>query len=244
MAQHMLNIPQKERVYIDIVRLKKGGLNFEVALSDPDAALKLRKGDTTINIRDVLQAPDIFSDAKKGERASEAEMKKLFRTEDRQEIAKIIIITGDFHLTEEQKRKIIDQKKNKIIDYIFTNAVDPKTRLPHPKQRIELAMEQIKYNISMYESVTSQTDEIVKKLLPILPLSFEKSLLRISIPQPYASKLYSNLKSNYECKNEAWNNDGSVMVELELQAGKKQAVFDLVNKITKGEAHITETRIK
>lgn len=244
MAQHIPNTYSKERISLDIVRLKKGGKTFEVVLSDTDAALKLRRGDTTINIRDVLQAPGIFSDAHKGERASELDMKALFKTNNVFDVAKIIIITGDFHLTAEQKRKIVEQKKSKIIEYIHANAVDPKTRLPHPKQRIELAMEQAKVSIDMYESVTHQTDEIVKKLLAILPLSFEKALLTISIPVAYAGKVYSHLKSNYTCKSEAWNNDGSVMVEIEAQAGKKQAIFDTVNALTKGEAHITETKVK
>jgi len=246
-AIHKMTHPQqiydRERISLDIVRLKKSGKNFEVMLSDPNAALELRRGNSKIDVRDVLRAEGIFSDAKKGEFASENDLKAIFGSNDAATVAKVIIIEGDFHLTSEQKKIILDQKKNKIVNYIHMNAFDPKTNLPHPKQRIELAMEQAGVRINMHESMTSQTDAIVKKLQSILPMSFEKLRLRVSIPTTHASKTYSILKSNYPCKNEAWQNDGSVTLEVEIQAGKKQAIFDTVNRLTKGEAHITEVKI-
>jgi len=240
---HPQQIYDKERISLNVVRIKKGGKNFEILLSDPDAALKLRRGDSKIDVSDVLRAESIFFDAKKGDVASEHDLDKIFDTSNTLAVARIIITTGDFHLTAEQKKAILDQKKNKIVEYIHMNAHDPKTGLPHPKMRVELAIEQIGAHINMYESITSQTDELVKKLQPILPMSFEKLRLRISIPTSYASKTYSMLKSNYPCKKEAWQPDGSVMVELEIQAGKRQAIFDSVNRLTKGEANITEVKI-
>jgi len=239
---HPQQIYDRERISLNVVRLKKGGKNFEVLLSDPNAALKLRRGDSKIDVSDVLRAESIFFDAKKGEQASEHDLQDIFSTENITEVAKIIIITGEFHLTAEQRNAILDRKRNKIIEYIHMNAFDPKTGLPHPKTRVELAMDQARVHVDMYESIVSQTDKIVKSLQPILPMSFEKLRLRISIPTAHASKTYSTLKSNYPCRNEAWKNDGSVMLDIEIQAGLKQAVFDTVNKLTRGEAHITEVK--
>lgn len=240
---HPQQIYDKERVSLNIVRLKKSGETFEIILSDPDAALKLRRG-ATIRVDDILKSPEIFSNARQAKIASEYELKKVFGTENKNEVAELIIKGGDFHLTADQKKQIINLKRNKIINYIHMNAIDPKTKIPHPKQRIELALEQTKVHVNMFESIMSQTENIVKALQPILPLSFEKIGLRISIPQMYANKVYSMIKSKYEVKRDAWQNDGSVMVELEIRAGEKQNVFNMVNALAKGGAHITEVKIK
>lgn len=239
---HPQQIYDRERISLNIVRLKKGGKNFEIMLSDPDSALELRQGNSKIDVRDVLRADGIFTNAKKGEFASENDLKTIFGTSNAEDVVKKIIVAGEFHLTADQKRAIIFKKKNKIIEYIHMNAFHPNSGLPHPKRRIELALEQAGVHINMYESVISQTDEIVKKLASILPMSFEKLRLRVSIPSSYASKTYSSIKSRHSCRNEAWQNDGSVMFDLEIQAGEKQDVFNKINSLTKGEAHITEVK--
>ncbi len=241
---HPQQIYNKERVSLNIVRLKKAGKNFEVILSDPDAALKLRRGGSndSIKIDDILKAPEVYSNARHAEKASESDLKATFGTDNYSEVARTIITTGDFQLTADQKRDVLDEKRNKIIEYIHLNASDPKTKLPHPKKRIELAMEQAKINVNMYESTTSQTEEIVKKIRAIIPLSFEKVGLRITVPATNASKAYATIKSRFNIVRDAWQNDGSVMVELEVQAGQKQTVFNLVNSLTRGDATITEIK--
>lgn len=232
----------REQISLNIVRLKKGGKNFEIILEDTDAALKLRHGDISVDIKSILKSPKIFLDARKSELSPENDFQETFGTEDVFKIAKIILTEGEFHLTAEQKRAVLDQKRAEIINYIHMNAADPKTGLPHPKQRIELAMDQAKVQVNMFESITSQTENIVKALRPIIAMSFEESVVRITVPNSYASKVYSLLKSSYDVRNEAWLGDGSVMVEIKTQAGKKQVLFDLVNKLTKGESVITEVK--
>ena len=70
---------EKERISIHVARLKKGGANFEIDI-DFDAAMKFKEGKA--DIKDVLKAEKIFSDAKKGMEASETQMKQLFETSD------------------------------------------------------------------------------------------------------------------------------------------------------------------
>ncbi len=231
----------KERLTLDIVRLKRGGENFEIIISDPDAALKLREGDESVDVKNVLQSPKIFKDAKKGDFASDPEMNDLFNTSDSFAVAKRIIKEGEFHLTAEQIKKILDAKRAKIIDYIHMNALNPTTKLPHPKTRIELAMKEAHVNVDMHRSIGSQLEEIIKKLRPIIPLSFEQVHLCVVLTNKYAST-YSKIKSKYELINEHWNNDGSVRFEMKIPAGLKMDVFNLINSATHGEASIEEMK--
>jgi len=241
MVQGHQQIYVKEKVSMDIVRLKRGGENFEVVLSDPDAALKLRGGADDVDISLILQAEHVYRDARKGDLASEPKVKEIFGTTDALEVAKRIIREGEFHLTAEQIRRIIDQKTEKIVDYIHMNALNPTTKLPHPKTRIKLAMDEAHLHIDIHRSIGSQLEEFVSKLRPIIPLSFEQVHLAIVIPSRYAGA-YSKIKSNYDLINEKWNNDGSVRFELKIPAGTKIEIFNLINTATHGEASVEEMK--
>ncbi|MBD3263042.1 ribosome assembly factor SBDS [Candidatus Woesearchaeota archaeon] len=232
----------KERISINLARLKKGGENFEIIIQDPDKALEFRQGNDNISMRDILEIDKIFKDAKKGEAQSPDAIKKWLGTEKASEAAKKILREGEFHLTAEQRKRMFEEKKKKLIDHIHRNAADPKTGNPHPVKRIELAMEEAKVQIDPYTPIRAQMDKIIEQLRPIIPLSFEKIKLRIRIPAKYAGSGYGNIKSKYTLKNEEWKNDGSVEFEMEIPAGIKPDIYNIVNKLTNGEATIEEMK--
>ena len=60
------------------------------------------------------------------------------------------------------------------MEIIHRNGVDPKTKLPHPIQRLENAFEEAKIKIDERRSAEDQVKEILDKLRPVLPISFEK----------------------------------------------------------------------
>jgi ribosome maturation protein SDO1 len=231
----------KERVSLNIVRLKKGGETFEVVLKDPDLALDFRKGKEA-DPADFLKAEHIYKDAKKGELASEDLVKKWLGTDDELEAAKKIVKEGEFHLTAEQKGKMSEEKKKKIINFIHMNSVDPKTRLPHPATRIELAMDQAKVHVDAFQSVPEQVKVISDKLKEFLPLSFERIHLKVRVPGQYAGQAYGTVKGKYNVFNESWNNDGSVDFEIDEVAGAKPDIFDILNKLTNGMVEISEEK--
>jgi ribosome maturation protein SDO1 len=92
-----------------IARLSKGDAHFEI-LVDPDLALRFRKGES-MNIENILAAQDIFSDAKKGERASEEDLKKVFGKADVFTMAASVIRHGELQLTTEQRRRFTEEEK-------------------------------------------------------------------------------------------------------------------------------------
>lgn len=229
----------KERISLNIARLKKGGENFEIVLKDPDLALELKHG-KDIDIRSVLESEKIFKDAKKGELQSDDKIKKWLETEDALEAAKIILRKGELSLTAEQRKKIYEQKKKKIVEYIHQNVADPKTGFPHPIQRIELAMDQAKVRVDANVPVEVQMDGIIKQLQVVLPMSFEKMKIKVTIPAKYAGQAYGALKKKFNLRNEKWNNNGSVTLEMEEPIGSKPDIYNLINKLTNGEAEISE----
>lgn len=215
-----------------IARLKSGGKNFEI-LVDCDAAINFKAGSG--NIADVLADEKVFSDSKKGLVASENEMQKLFSTSKPLEVAKIIIEKGEIQLTSEYKAKLRDEKRKTILNLIHQNAADPKTHMPHPRTRLELAFQEANIKIDEFKSAEEQVDDIIKQLRPILPISMEKKEIRIKIPGQFAGKCYRIVQNYSKIKKEDWLNDGSWQGEIEIAVGLQTTLFDELNNITHGE---------
>lgn len=215
-----------------IARYKDGDVFFEI-LVNSELALEFKSG-KEIPINDILAVEKVFFDAKKGLAASENRLKTLFETDDIYEIAKEIIKKGEIQLTTEYKAKLLEEKRNKIITAIQINGIDPRTNLPHPRNRIELALDEAKIKINDHKSVDKQVEEIVKKLRPILPIKVSKSKLEVIVPAEYAGKAYAGITSSGKVLKDNWNNDGSLSVTIEVPAGIRNDVIDKINSLTKG----------
>jgi ribosome maturation protein SDO1 len=221
-----------------IARYKTHGHNFEV-LVDCDSALFLKEG-KNIPIDEVLAVQKIFSDSKKGLVVSELQLKQVFGTEDYAEAARTIIKKGEVQITADHRQKLLEQKRRKIIDIIHQNGIDPRTKLPHPAQRIELAFEEAKIRIDEHKSPETQIDQIMKELRPILPIHFERREVSVHIPSQFAGKAYGAISGFGKMIRDEWQNDGSWLCVLEIPAGLYGDLLDRVNHLTHGNA---ETKI-
>jgi len=215
-----------------VARLSKENEHFEI-LVKPQKALDYRNGKIA-GITEVLAAEIIFSDANKGTKVSEEATHKAFGTTDALKVADTILKKGTLQLTTEQRRKMVEDKKRQIIDFISRQAVDPKTNLPHPPMRIENAMEQIRYPIDPYKPVEEQAKDIVKLLRPILPLKIEQVTVAVKIPAQYSARAYGAVKTLGTIKREEWRGDGSWYGEIELPAGSYASLLNKLGDVTKG----------
>jgi len=215
-----------------VARMTRDSEHFEV-LVKPQKALDYRVGKIAA-ITEVLVTETIFSDANKGTKVSEENMHKAFGTTDPLRVAEVILKKGTLQLTTEQRRKMVEDKRKQIIDFISRQCVDPKTNLPHPPLRIENAMEQIHYSIDPFKPVEEQAREIVKLLRPILPLKMEQVSVGVHIPAEYSAKAYGTIKAFGTMKREEWRADGSWYGVLEMPAGLYGPFLEKLGEITKG----------
>ncbi|MEM0010269.1 MAG: ribosome assembly factor SBDS [Candidatus Bathyarchaeia archaeon] len=219
-----------------IARINIGGENFEI-LVKPDPAFAFRSG-KSISISDVLVVEEIFTDANKGQRASEKKLKEAFGTTDPVEIAKIILKRGVLQLTAQQRRQLIEDKRKQIIDFISRNAIDPRTKLPHPPTRIEQALEQVGFSVDPFKNVEEQVNEAIKALRRILPISIERISVAVKISPEYSGKVYRALKSFGTIKSENWLTDGSLSVILEMPAGFYGPFLEKMGEMTRGNVEV------
>ncbi len=225
-----------------IAKLKTHGHNFEV-LVDCNNAVAVREK-KQVNMRDVLAASKVFTDAKKGLEASETAMKQIFQTADAEEVAKQIILKGEIQLTSEYRSSLREKKRRQIINMIHRNGVDPTTHAPHPVIRIENALEEVKFHVDEFTSVQEQLKDALKKLKPIIPIRFEVKEIAVKIGPDYAGKAYSTVKKYGTILREEWQNNGYWIAVVEMPGGLEEEFYEKINNICHGEVEAKVLKTK
>jgi ribosome maturation protein SDO1 len=221
---------------VAVAKLDKGGEHFEI-LIDPDAALDYKTG-KPLGIDKILIHEEIYKDAKKGLRASEQILKKVFGTTDVRKIAETIIKEGEIPLTAEQRKKLIDEKKRQIVEWISRNCIDVRTKTPVPPQRVENALEQARVAIDPFKSVEEQVQGILKELQRVLPIKVATARVAVSVSSTYAQKVKGLVAKMAKIVNEKYRPDGSWEALLELPAGLQDVLIARVNDATHGDVDI------
>ncbi|WP_406671284.1 ribosome assembly factor SBDS [Methanolobus sp. ZRKC4] len=217
-----------------IARLKKGKNQFEV-LVDPDGAFALKRGED-VKMEDILAVESVFSDAHQGDHAAESDIENTFSTSDVLEVAEQILMHGELQLTKEQRKRILEEKTRQVITFIAQNAINPQTKTPHPRARIEKAMEEAKVHIDLFKGVDEQVNIVMKAIRPIIPIRFEEVDVAVKIPAEYAAKSYGDVSKFATLLKNEWQNDGSWVAVVRMPAGLQNDFYGLVNHLTKGDA--------
>ena len=219
-----------------IARLETGGHRFEI-LIDPNEAQAFKDGDE-IDWEDSIAVDGIWADSAKGERAPENILDDIFESSDLIDIYKKILTEGTIQLTSEQKKEMINKKKKQILSHIVANAMNPQTGGAHPPQRIENAIIEARYNFDPIKSVESQVEDIVRKIRPLIPISFEKVKAAVKIPAIFVGKCYGQMSGLGTIENEEYQNDGSWIGIVKMSAVSYNELENLLGSITKGSAEI------
>ena len=219
-----------------VARLESFGERFEI-LVDPDKAALVRQGQP-VEIEDVVAALNVFGNASKATRASDEALMKVFHTTDFNAVARKIIEKGEIHLTADQRKQMIDEKRRQVINFIARNSVNPQTGHPHPAHRIEMAMEEARVNIDPFKHLDEQVKETVKALRPLLPIRFEELRLAVKIPPENAARAYGDIAAASVMEKDEWLKDGSWVCVVRIPAGIQVEFYDLINKLSKGEGQV------
>jgi ribosome maturation protein SDO1 len=219
-----------------IARLAKGGVTFEIMV-DPDLALRYRKGEHTLDMEEVLASQNVFLDARRGERAAEKDIEKAFGKADLFSVAAAIITHGDLQLTTEQRRRFTEEKRKKIADIISRQGMDPKTKLPHPPQRIMNAMEEAHVHIDPFRPAEDQIKDVLAKIQAVIPIAMERLEVAIKVPMSHAGKASSMIREIAPVKSEEWRSDSWVAV-IEIPAGMQADIYNRLNRLTGGSVEV------
>lgn len=193
------------------------------------------------DLSDVIIGDAIFSDVRKALRAKEHDIKDVFGGKNFYEICKIILEKGEVQLTEEQRKKLQEEKRRRIISFIVANAIDARTNTPLTPARVEHALEEAKFRVKALEPVEKQIDEAIKALRYLIPIRIEKKLFMVKVPLEFSGKARHELMRFSTIKSENWSSYYYVC-EIEISTGLMNELFSALNKVTKGEVLIEEKK--
>ncbi len=223
-----------------IAKYESFGEHFEI-LVDSDLAAEFRNPDgKDVEVEDLLAVEEIFKDSKKGDKASDEAMTKIFETTEPLEVARQILEKGTVQLTAEQKRQMQKDKRKLVINKIAREAINPQTGLPHPPARIENAMDEAKVKIDSFTSVDQQVQTALKAIKILIPIRFEKVKVAVRLPGSAAGNAYNVLHPFGEILNEEWQQDGSWIAIVEIAGGLQDKFNAKMAEISGGEA---ETKV-
>ena len=217
-------------------KLESHGETFEILL-DPKVVDLIKLG-KTFDIVEYMAVEDVFKNASKGTRPAEDKIKEAFGTEDVGEIARIIVAKGEIQITAEQRKEMLEAKKQQIITYIAANAINPQTKTPHPPLRIQLALEEAKFHVDPFKPLEKEIDEAMKLLRPLIPIRFEKSKIAIKLNGTDYGRCYDEIISYGLVEKEEWTADGSWIGVMEIPAGLINEITDKLKHKTKGSASV------
>ena len=210
-----------------LARLEKGGKRYE-ALVDPDLVEQWKEDPSSIQLDEFMAMDEIFHDARAGERPTEEALMNAFETLDVETILKFILDKGSIQLTTAQRKARVEHMRQQIIHHIHSQAIDPKSKSPHPRTRIELALQESKYSVDPFKRLEEQIKDAIAKLKPLIPLSFESVRLAFRVPgSAYGS--VSQLLRTYQ-KKEGWLENGDWACVIEIPAGMKGDIIGQVLK--------------
>lgn len=220
---------------IVLARLKRAGKHFEIKV-DLEDALKFKKGETDFL---EIQGDVIFTDSKKGERASNQDLDLAFETTDVIEIAKKIVKNGEVQTTQEHRNTEQEKKFLQVVDFLVTNSIDPKTGNPHTAVRIKNALEQSHINIKNIP-IENQIKDILDKISSIIPIKLDTKRVKVTIPAIHTGKAYGVITQYKESEN--WMPDGSLEVVVSVPSGIIIDFYDKLNNVTHGSALTEEIK--
>jgi len=208
-----------------LARMEKGGKRYEVLLN-PDLVDAFKGDPESVDLNAFMAMDEVFHDARGGERPTAEAIENTFGTQDIRTIATTILTKGSIQLTTAQRKAMVERMRQQIVHQIHVQAVDPKTKSPHPKTRIELALDESRYSVDPFKRLEDQVKEAIDKLKPMIPLSFESVRLAFKVPgSAYGS--VSRILRPYQQK-EQWLENGSWAAVIECPAGMKP---DLIHQI-------------
>ena len=212
-----------------LARMEKGGKRYEI-LVDPEMVDDFKNDPNSVNIDDFLAMDEVFHDARGGERPTEEAIQNTFNTQEILEITRIILDKGSIQLTTNQRKSMVERMRQKIVHHIHSQAVDPKTKSPHPVTRIELALDESRYSVDPFKKLDLQIKDAVDKLKLLIPLSFETVRLAFKIPGTgYGSS--QRILRQYQVK-EGWLEDGSWACVIDCPAGMKGEIIGMIMKVS------------
>jgi ribosome maturation protein SDO1 len=187
----------------------------------------------------VVITDEIFKSIQKGERANNADLENIFKTTDMSKCIDIMLENGTYPLSADERKEIVERKRHEIITYIQNHYVDPKTSLPIPITRIEVALTSMKAKVDYQTPVDKLLKPILKKLPETIPVKKQEGMSGIlEIEHQYLGQAYGIISSYCKIQSEDYDATGCKFMVSIIPSDYEQLLEKLI-KVTDGNYEFT-----
>ena len=219
-----------------LVRIEVKGHKFELIVN-AELAWKYSELEEDIPLAEIVEGMVIFTNARRGQKASEDEL-VLFELEDELQIIEHILNNGHLNITAAQRNSFLTEKMSEIVDFLHLHCINPRTNLPHPPERIKNAINEAGINIKWDIPAEEQAIEMIALLQPIIPIRMEVVKIEFRVPATLVGPLYGKVTSIGTKISEEWLGDGAWVVIMSIPAGAQAELIEVINSESQGKAQI------
>ncbi|GAB0498226.1 hypothetical protein MMPV_009708 [Pyropia vietnamensis] len=215
-----------------LVRRKVGKTTFEL-LTHEGAAAKYRAGDLAFS--EVLVTDTVFTNQSKGQRASQEQLAAAFG-EDASPTAILtaIITKGDVQTSSAERTAKSEQRRREVLEYLVKYYVDPTRNLPIPLTRFENALTQVKARIDPAQSAEHQAEELVRKMVDIMPMRKVTMEGVLRVPRKHVGVAAGVILKHAKINREG-HDAGGAKYEISVVPGVYDTLMSALGRATKGE---------
>ena len=216
-----------------IVKYNRNGVSLEV-LVDFSSYEKFLEDDSIL-IDDVLLDENIYSDVKKVKRASDEEISKALEEDlDFDLRIRKILKFGEPKIPNEVLKKRREETKEKVLNYILENTINPQGNLKFSKVVMEGELSKISYSYEPNRDYVFQAEEIIKKLSSKFPIKIDKKTMIITIPAKYSYVIHKIRPIGNITKQE-YDNHSNLKVHLDVSSSKEDYAIRELKRLTNDE---------
>ena len=214
-------------------------------LGKPGNVMKYRSG--KLGFDKVLLTDEVFTDAKKGKKASLTEVKVLIYSYNEEhtgakpteikcmgDAARFIVDHGDVCLTTAERAQAVRARRAEVVEYIHKYFIDPKTKKTHPIARIDTALDNIKLRVDADTPLDRIVSDALKLLPDVLPLKKVLINATITIPHVHVGAVQAVVSKRVTIERQQYNADGCTMT-VSLCPGDYESVLKTLERIGKGD---------
>jgi ribosome maturation protein SDO1 len=152
-----------------VVKWKHNNITLEVLVKH-GTMKPYREG--KMKLDNALAVEEIFTNASKFDKAKASDIKKCCETDNKMDAIKMILDKGEFPLNKEELQELVNKKRGEILNYLHKYYQDPRPEnvTPHPVQRFEGVLDDLKVRIDPYMSLEQQIRPLIKKIQEVLPI--------------------------------------------------------------------------
>eukprot|EP00472_Partenskyella_glossopodia_P003659 CAMPEP_0197519144 /NCGR_PEP_ID=MMETSP1318-20131121/4412_1 /TAXON_ID=552666 /ORGANISM="Partenskyella glossopodia, Strain RCC365" /LENGTH=269 /DNA_ID=CAMNT_0043069959 /DNA_START=21 /DNA_END=830 /DNA_ORIENTATION=- len=221
-------MPQPKQA--QIVRYKASKKETFELMLQPGGAKLYSEGKKSVE--SVLFVDAIFRNAKKAKMATAKELEAAFGTSDVVAVAKRILDKGSAQLSSSDRKSMMDRKQKQVVEFVRSNYIDSRTKLPLPVARVTLAMSG--FRLDAKGEVAAEARRFVEyaQRKGSLALRRKEIVHTVAVPIGYksaATKLFSNHGVSI-ISSKASAND--ITFEIGCLSGELEAVLVGVSRLT------------